>query len=134
VQNVGKRNIECIEEPRHLRTSRSKTKNVAVVFCKRDETDIIVFVLRAGVDFILLSINIILQPFVEPWPLFSFLIFYTVGMTPWTGDQPFAKPLPAHKHGINVQRHPCTHLFTFKTLAESKRNHFFSGFGISQVA
>jgi hypothetical protein len=27
----------------------------------------------------------------------SFLIFYTVGRTPWTGDQPFARPLLAHK-------------------------------------
>jgi hypothetical protein len=37
-----------------------------------------------------------LQPFVGPWPIFSFLIFYTVGRTPWTGDQPAAKPLPEH--------------------------------------
>jgi hypothetical protein len=28
---------------------------------------------------------------------FSFLIFYTVGRTPWTGDQPVARPLPAHR-------------------------------------
>jgi hypothetical protein len=27
----------------------------------------------------------------------SFLIFYTVGRTPWTGDQPVARPLPAHR-------------------------------------
>jgi hypothetical protein len=27
---------------------------------------------------------------------FSFLILYTVGRTPWTGDQPVARPLPAH--------------------------------------
>jgi hypothetical protein len=27
----------------------------------------------------------------------SFLIFYTVGRTPWTGDQPFARPLPVHR-------------------------------------
>jgi hypothetical protein len=29
--------------------------------------------------------------------LFSFLILYTVGRTPWTGDQPVARPLPAHR-------------------------------------
>jgi hypothetical protein len=29
---------------------------------------------------------------------FSFLILYTVGRTPWTGDQPVARPLPAHRH------------------------------------
>jgi hypothetical protein len=37
------------------------------------------------------------QPFVEPWPLFSFLILYTVGRTPWTGDQPVARQLPTHR-------------------------------------
>jgi hypothetical protein len=28
---------------------------------------------------------------------FSFLIFYTVSRTPWTGDQPVARPLPAQR-------------------------------------
>jgi hypothetical protein len=28
---------------------------------------------------------------------FGFLIFYTVGRTPWTGDQHVAGPLPAHR-------------------------------------
>jgi hypothetical protein len=28
---------------------------------------------------------------------FSFLIFYTVGRTPWTADQPVTRPLPAHR-------------------------------------
>jgi hypothetical protein len=28
---------------------------------------------------------------------FSFLIFYTVGRTPWMGDQPIARPLSAHR-------------------------------------
>jgi hypothetical protein len=27
----------------------------------------------------------------------SFLIFYTVSRTPWTGDQPITRPLPAHR-------------------------------------
>jgi hypothetical protein len=27
----------------------------------------------------------------------SFLILYTVGRTPWTGDQPVARPLPTHR-------------------------------------
>jgi hypothetical protein len=39
----------------------------------------------------------IYRPFVGPWPLFSFLMFYTVGKTPWTGDQPVARPLHAHR-------------------------------------
>jgi hypothetical protein len=43
-----------------------------------------------------------IQPFVGLWPLFffSFLIVYTMGRTPWTGDQPVARPLPTHR--INV--------------------------------
>jgi hypothetical protein len=28
---------------------------------------------------------------------FSLLILYTVGRTPWTGDQPVARPLPTHR-------------------------------------
>jgi fatty acid desaturase len=45
---------------------------------------------------------------------FSFLILYTVGMTPWTGDQPVARPLPAHRTTTTQTqskrtqyRHPC---------------------------
>jgi hypothetical protein len=37
---------------------------------------------------------------------FSFLIIYTVGSTPWTGDQPVGRLIPAHteqhKHKIHV--------------------------------
>jgi hypothetical protein len=43
-------------------------------------------------------LSMALQPFVGPWPLFQFLdLFYTVGRTLWTGDQPVARPLPAHR-------------------------------------
>jgi hypothetical protein len=44
---------------------------------------------------------------------FSFLIFHTVHKTLWKGDQPIARPLPAHthtvqhRHRINAYRHPC---------------------------
>jgi hypothetical protein len=41
--------------------------------------------------YILIIIIIIIkaiQPFIGPWPLFSFLILYTVGMTPLTGISP----------------------------------------------
>jgi hypothetical protein len=38
-----------------------------------------------------------LLSFVGPWPLFQFLNPYTVGRTPWTGDQPVARPLPTHR-------------------------------------
>jgi hypothetical protein len=39
----------------------------------------------------------VVQSFVEPWLLFSFLTLYTVGRTPWMGDQPVARPLPTHR-------------------------------------
>jgi hypothetical protein len=32
-----------------------------------------------------------------PWSLFQFLNLHTVGMTPWTGDQPVSRPLPAYR-------------------------------------
>jgi hypothetical protein len=44
--------------------------------------------------------------FIHPWlysPLpdlgrfFSFIILYTVGRNPWTGDQPIARSLPTHR-------------------------------------
>jgi hypothetical protein len=43
----------------------------------------------------------------NPWNAsfhFSFLIL--VGRTPWTGDQPVARPLPTHKHRIDATYMP----------------------------
>jgi hypothetical protein len=43
-------------------------------------------------------LSLSLQPFFGPLAgIFSFLILYTVGRTPWTGDQPVARPLPTHR-------------------------------------
>jgi hypothetical protein len=39
----------------------------------------------------------VLQSSVGPWPLFSFLILYTVGRTPWMGNQPVIRPLPTYR-------------------------------------
>jgi hypothetical protein len=51
-----------------------------------------------------------LQPFVGPWPLLQFrTLLYTVGRTPWTSDQPVARPLPTHRTTQtqnNAHRHP----------------------------
>jgi hypothetical protein len=50
-----------------------------------------------------------LQPF-RPWPLFNFLILYTVDKTPWTGISPSQGrylSTEQHKHRINAHRHPC---------------------------
>jgi hypothetical protein len=50
--------------------------------------------------------SMVLQPFVGPWPLLLFRdLFYTDGRTPWTGDEPVARPLPTHR--INVHTHIC---------------------------
>jgi hypothetical protein len=38
-----------------------------------------------------------LQSFVGPWPIYKFLNVYTIGKTPWTGDQPVARPLPTYR-------------------------------------
>jgi hypothetical protein len=50
------------------------------------------------------------SPLLDLGRFFSFLLLYTVGRIPWTGDQPVARPLPAHtekhKHRINAYRHP----------------------------
>jgi hypothetical protein len=37
------------------------------------------------------------SPLLGPGRFFSFVIRYTVGRTPWTGDQPVARPLPTHR-------------------------------------
>jgi hypothetical protein len=53
----------------------------------------------------------VLQHFVGLWPLFSYLIFYKMCRTPWTGDQPVARLPPSntgqHKCRINTHGHPC---------------------------
>jgi hypothetical protein len=56
--------------------------------------------------------SMVLQPFVGPWPLLQFRnLLYTGGRTPWTSDQPVARPLPIHRT-IQTQKkrthiHPC---------------------------
>jgi hypothetical protein len=46
----------------------------------------------------LIHSSVVLQPFVGPWPLLQFRkLFYVVGRTPWTSDQPVARPLPTHR-------------------------------------
>jgi hypothetical protein len=50
-----------------------------------------------------------LKPFVGPWPLIQFrIIFYTDSRIPWTGDQPVAKLLPAHRTTQTQNNHTQT--------------------------
>jgi hypothetical protein len=37
------------------------------------------------------------SPLLDLGRFFSFLILFTAFRTPWTGDQPFARPLPTHR-------------------------------------
>jgi hypothetical protein len=53
-----------------------------------------------------------LQLFVGPWLLFQFPNIYIVGRTPWTRDQPVARPLTCtqYTNRINAHRHICLEL------------------------
>jgi hypothetical protein len=48
-------------------------------------------------DKIKLSISLWFYNPCGPWPLFQFFNLYTVGRTPWTGDQPVAMLLYTHR-------------------------------------
>jgi hypothetical protein len=48
-------------------------------------------------------LSMALQPFIASWSLFSFLILYTVGRTPWTADQPVARLLPTQTENKRTQ-------------------------------
>jgi hypothetical protein len=56
-------------------------------------------------------ISMVLRPFVCPWPICSFSIFYTTGRTPWTGEiiQSQGRYLHTghHKNWTNAHRQPC---------------------------
>jgi hypothetical protein len=52
------------------------------------------------------------SPLLGPGLSFSFVIFfYTDGGTPWTSDQPVARPLPTHRatqtQNKRTHKHPC---------------------------
>jgi hypothetical protein len=62
---------------------------------------------------IYLGINIFysitaLQPFVELYPIFRFLILYTFGTTPWTGDQLISRPLSTRRTTRTRNKHTQT--------------------------
>jgi hypothetical protein len=55
-------------------------------------------------------LSMALQPFVGPWPLFNFLISYTVGKLLGREKRPSQGRYlhtVQHKHRINAHRHPC---------------------------
>jgi hypothetical protein len=79
-----------------------------------------------------LYISMALQPF---WTLsaFQFLKLYTVGRTPWTGDQPVTRPLLTHR--TRQTQNKCTETFmlqvgfepTIPASERAKRVHALDG-------
>jgi hypothetical protein len=83
---------------------------------------------------------------------FSFLILYTAGRAPWTGDQPVARPLPTHRISahtdtidqrwsrcwgrwrpsptiyIHTYRHPCLELHSNRQSQRSSKRRQFMPF------
>jgi hypothetical protein len=64
---------------------------------------------------ILLLLLWLYSPLFDFGRFFSFSILYTVGRTPWTGDQPVARPLPTHRTTQTQNKctqygHPCLEL------------------------
>jgi hypothetical protein len=72
--------------------------------------------------------SIALHPFVGPWPLLQFPnLFYTVGMAPWTGDQPVARlHTGQNKRRINAHRHPYLELDSSSPSQRSSRRRQFT--------
>jgi phosphotransferase system glucose/maltose/N-acetylglucosamine-specific IIC component len=60
--------------------------------------------------------------------LFSFVILYTVGRTPWKGDQHDGRPLPTHRTTETQnkrKRHPCLEWYSNpRCQRSSERRHF----------
>jgi hypothetical protein len=57
---------------------------------------------------LLLLLLLLYSPLLGPGPFFSFLILNTVGRTPWTGDQPIARPLPTYRTAQTLNK--CTQI------------------------
>jgi hypothetical protein len=70
------------------------------------------FLLELIIIIIIIIIILLYIPLLGLGRFFSFLILYRVGRTPWTGDQPVARPLPTHRttqtqNKRTQYRHPC---------------------------
>jgi hypothetical protein len=61
-----------------------------------DKPLIFVSIFMNTVVFLSLSLSLWLYSPLDLGRFFSFLILYTVGRTPWKGDQPVARAVPAH--------------------------------------
>jgi hypothetical protein len=75
-----------------------KSKSVSSV-CTLYATKIIIIIIIIIINPYHYFIIMALRHLALPWSLFyfSFLILYTIGRTPWTGDKPLARPPPTHR-------------------------------------
>jgi hypothetical protein len=65
----------------------------------------LVFLDRIIIIIIIIIIFLALQLFVCLGLFFSFVVLYTVGMAPWTGDKPVARPLSTHRTTQTQNKH-----------------------------
>jgi hypothetical protein len=79
--------------------------------------------------------SVAVQPFVGPWPLIQFRnIFDTDGRTPWTSDQPVARPLPTHRRTQTQNKRTHTHVHassrirTYDPSVRTERRQFMTFF------
>jgi hypothetical protein len=57
-----------------------------------------------------------------PWPLFQLLNLYTVGRTPWTGDQPVARPLHTRRTTQTQNKRTQTDIHVSRGIRTQDRN------------
>jgi hypothetical protein len=79
-------------------------------------------------DYFLTSISLWLySPLLDLGRFFIFLILYTLGRTPWTGDQPVARPLSTHRttqtQNKRTHTYTQTHTHTHRHALSGIRTH-----------
>jgi hypothetical protein len=77
----------------------SRALHLDLVKCASDKVELEVFSEYFGFPSQFSFLSFSLYDSIAFWtftPFFSFLILHTIGRTPWTGDQPVARPLPTH--------------------------------------
>jgi hypothetical protein len=103
--NKGQSNVELIKRSK----TALKRKLRADWICRKPAT---IHSKIVGPILLLLLLLWLYSPLLGLGLFFSFLIIYTDGRTPWTSDQPVARPLPTHtttqtQNKGTQYRHPC---------------------------
>jgi hypothetical protein len=79
------------------------------------------------------------SPLLGPGLFFSFVIFfYTDSRTPWTRDQPIARPLPTHRttqtQNKRTHRHPCLEWVSVPQSQRSSGQRQFTAIGFLRTS